>query len=33
MTKPIARDPIHRRRSFDTDIIQPYARWYIAYRL
>jgi hypothetical protein len=33
MTQPIARDPIYRWRSFDADIIEPYARWYIAYRL
>ena len=33
MTKPIARDPIYRRRVFDADSIQLYVRWYITYRL
>ncbi len=33
MTKPIARDPIYRRRVFDADIIQLCVRWYITYRL
>jgi hypothetical protein len=29
MTKPIARDPMYRRRSFDADIIELCVRWYI----
>jgi transposase-like protein len=33
MTKPIARDPIYRRRVFDAEIIQLCVRWYITYRL
>jgi transposase-like protein len=33
LTKPIARDPIYRRRVFDADIIQLCVRWYITYRL
>src|ERR1035441_6609691 len=33
MTKPIARDPIYRRRAFDADIIELCVRWYITYRL
>jgi transposase-like protein len=33
MTKPIARDPIYRRRVFDADIIQLCVRCYITYRL
>ena len=33
MTKPIARDPIYRRRSFDADVIELCVRWYITYRL
>jgi len=33
MTKPIARDPNHRRRSFDADIVELCVRWYITYRL
>jgi transposase-like protein len=33
MTKPIARDPIYRRRVFDAEIIQLSVRWYITYRL
>ena len=33
MTKPIARDPMYRRRSFDADIIELCVRWYITYRL
>jgi hypothetical protein len=33
MTKPIARDPIYRRRSFDADIIVLCVRWYVTYRL
>ncbi len=33
MTKPIARDPIYRKRAFDADIIDLCVRWYITYRL
>jgi transposase-like protein len=33
MTKPIARDPIYRKRAFDADIIEVRMRWYITYRL
>jgi len=33
MTKPIARDPIYRRRVFDAKIIELRVRWYITYRL
>ena len=33
MTKPIARDPMYRRRSFDADIIELCVRCYITYRL
>ncbi len=33
MTKPIARDPIYRKRVFDADIIELCVRWYITYRL
>src|ERR1019366_1428635 len=33
MTKPMARDPIYRKRAFDADIIELCVRWYITYRL
>ncbi len=33
MAKPIARDPMYRRRSFDADFIELCVRWYITYRL
>src|SRR5450759_3335403 len=33
MTKPIARDPMYRKRAFDADIIELCVRWYITYRL
>src|SRR5688500_8098359 len=33
MTKPIARDPIYRRRRFEAEIIELCVRWYITYRL
>jgi transposase-like protein len=33
MTKPIARDPIYRRRRFEGEIIELCVRWYISYRL
>jgi len=33
MTKPIARDPIYRRRRFEAEIIELCVRWYITNRL
>jgi transposase-like protein len=33
MTRPIARDPIYRRRRFDAEVIELCVRWYITYRL
>jgi transposase-like protein len=33
MAKPIARDPIYRKRGFDAEIIELCVRWYISYRL
>ncbi len=33
MTKPIACDPIYRKRAFDADIIELCVRCYITYRL
>jgi transposase-like protein len=33
MTKPIARDPIYRRRRFEAEVIELCVRWYITYRL
>ena len=33
MTKPIARDPIYRKRGFDAEIIERCVRWYVSYRL
>ena len=33
MTRPIARDPMYRKRVFDADIIELCVRWYITYRL
>src|SRR5882672_5843416 len=33
MTKPIVRDPIYRRRGFDSEVIELCVRWYISYRL
>jgi transposase-like protein len=33
MTKPIARDPMYRKRVFDADIIELCVLWYITYRL
>ena len=33
MTKPIARDPIYRRRVFNAEIVELRVRWYITYRL
>jgi transposase-like protein len=33
MTKPLARDPIYRRRRFQPEIIGLRGRWYLTYRL
>jgi hypothetical protein len=33
MTKPIARDPIYRNRTFDADVIELCVRRYITYLL
>ena len=33
MTKAIARDPIYRRRRFQSEIIELCVRWYLTYRL
>ena len=33
MTKAIARDPIYRRRRFQSETIELCVRWYITYRL
>lgn len=33
MTKPIARDPIYRKRGFSSEIIELCVRWYVTYRL
>jgi transposase-like protein len=33
MSKPLARDPIYRRRRFEAEIIELSVRWYITYRL
>src|SRR6202051_1765802 len=33
MTKPIARDPIYRRRVFNAEIIELCVNWSITYRL
>ena len=33
MTRPIARDPIYRRRRFDAEVIELCVGWYITYRL
>ncbi len=33
LTRPVARDPIYRRRRFDAEIIELCVRWYITYRL
>ena len=33
MTKPIARDPVYRRRRFDREIIELCVRWYVTYKL
>jgi transposase-like protein len=33
MTRPIARDPIYRRRRYQSEIIELCVRWYLTYRL
>jgi transposase-like protein len=33
MTRAIARDPIYRRRRFQSEIIELCVRWYLTYRL
>ena len=33
MTRPMARDPMYRRRMFDAEIIELCVRWYITYQL
>jgi transposase-like protein len=33
MTKPIARDSIYRKRTFDGAVIELCVRWYITNRL
>jgi transposase-like protein len=33
MTRAIARDPIYRRRRFQSETIEPCQRWYLTYRL
>ncbi len=33
MAKPIARDPIYRKRAFDVQMIELCVRWNITYRL
>src|SRR3982750_3048272 len=33
MTQPIERDPIYRRRRFQTETVELCVRWYITYRL
>jgi transposase-like protein len=33
MTKAIARDPIYRRRRFQSELIELCVRWYLTYRL
>jgi hypothetical protein len=33
MTEPVARDPIYRRRRFQSETIELCARWYLTYRL
>jgi transposase-like protein len=33
MTKAIARDPMYRRRRFQSEIIELCVRWYLTYRL
>jgi transposase-like protein len=33
MTRAIARDPIYRRRRFQSEVIELCVRWYLTYRL
>jgi len=33
MTKAVARDPIYRRRRFQSETIELCVRWYLTYRL
>src|ERR1700746_1807550 len=33
MTRAIARDPIYRRRRFQSELIELCVRWYLTYRL
>jgi transposase-like protein len=33
MTKAVMRDPIYRRRRFQSEIIELCVRWYLTYRL
>ena len=33
MTKAIARDPMYRRRRFQSELIELCVRWYLTYRL
>jgi transposase-like protein len=33
MTQAIARDPIYRRRRFQSELIELCVRWYLTYRL
>ena len=33
MTRAIARDPIYRRRRFESEVIESCVRWYLTYRL
>jgi transposase-like protein len=33
MTKAIARNPMYRRRRFQSEIIELCVRWYLTYRL
>ena len=33
MTKAVERDPIYRRRRFQSEIIELCVRWYLTYRL
>jgi transposase-like protein len=33
MTRAVARDPIYRRRRFQSEIIELCVRWYLTYRL
>src|SRR5271167_3660628 len=33
MTRAVARDPIYRRRRFQSEVIELCVRWYLTYRL